>query len=543
MQRALAQLESNLEQRLQNLEAPTTTPRQYTASPNYLVNSHPEWSTLAFTTAGTSPSTVSDANRNAYNWYQATAATTNLAGTTGLLASGHSGFAGLNADAPVWDAVNGTILIGGSTTLYDTFCPLLSGFIAPAHRYYVYFEAQLASADIAVPDNQQFYCGFWDNTAGQRKWIEGGTFTPTASVYGETGSRTLEYKILAETDSGEQVLSATVTVANAPATLTEANHVRLNFVGAAGFIYYGIYRKDGTNYRLVQEIRNSIDLQFYDMQESAGATVAGFPSVTTTNPRAYAKTIDFSASYGSWTPHTLTIQVPLTYDRSVTANGSQYFRMGLTELMASGDERGIQIRRVCVSEGYGGWTRSPQDLSAKSDPTVSAASGAVGGNPIVTPPFSGGGGVSCVVPETLVEVVKTDIDNAGNRIERVFRKPIRDIEIGDMVSVGAISLPVQKKKVGVVQFVYEIETENGHIIRCSDSHKFITSRFDKQGKASRHLHVGDYVLTAFTQSRIVRKDEILGEQEVISLTLPKPNLFITNGFVSHNLKLPDDPMV
>lgn len=514
-----------LESRIQILETPTFESTSYQSPPNYLENSHPEWSTLAYGTAGTSPGTVSDANRNCYNWEYGTAATTDLSTNfSALLASGHTGFAGLNVDAPIWDRENGTFRLGGDTTLYDIACPLPTDFVFPGQRFYVYFEASVAASDTDIGDNQQFYCGFWDDTAKQEKWIEGSAFTPTISVYGASGSRTLEYKILAKTDEGTEMLSTAVSTTSAPATLTPENHIRLSFSGAPGFIEYAIYRNDGGVYRLVHTIRNSIDLQYYDMQENAGALVSGYPSVSTSTPKAYSVTTLFDpGDVGTFTPHTMTIQVPTTYNRSNTGNGQQWFRFGLTELVgASGSRREVVIRRISVSEGYGSWTRSPRDMQAASSPSTSTASGPTTGTTTTNPP-PGGGRPVCVTLDTL-------IDTPNGRV------PIKNILPKDKVSYG-MDVSVKAVKTGIVQEVIQIRTDAGHVLRCTPSHRLIRSRSDVNGTSVRLLKVGDKILARdFTEVTIISKIRVVGECEVKSLTLPSPHLFVTNGLLSHNSK-------
>lgn len=538
-QRIRAQIDlrlNPLDQRLQILEAPTGALITYGSSPNMLPNSHPEWSTLAYGTGGTTPATAGDTNREAYNWRYQTAATTDLSTSSSpLLASGHSGFAGLNADAPIWDRVNGTFNIGCDTTQYDVCAPLPTDFVAPGQRFYVYFEAALSASDTDT-NSAQFYCGFWDDTAGQEKWIEGSAFTPTIGVFGSTGARTLEYKILAETDTGSQMLSAAVTVTTAPATLTSANHVRLFFDGAPGFIRYVIYRKDGANYYRVGEIRNSIDLQFFDILESGDTVVpvSGYPSISTTAPQAYSVTAGLApADVGSFAAHTMTIQVPTTYNRSNTGNLQQYFRFGLNALVASGDARQVVIRKLMVSEGNGGWSRSPLDLQAASGPSTAATSAPAppGGGGIPTqPPTGGGGGPLCLTLDTLV------LTPDGYR-------PISEIGKGDWVMCGT-AFQVTGTFEGDVQSIWEIECDNGSVVRCSDSHKWIRDVKDKTGRAASLLKVGDTLLSEdFQPATIIRKYRIIQQTRVKSIKLSAPNLFIAAGLVSHNTKEDDQRII
>lgn len=526
-------LQDIMDTRVTALENPASGTLSFSSSPNMIPNSCPEWSTLAYGTAGTTPATAGDTNHEAYNWKYQTAAATDLSASAALIGSGHSGYGALNADAGAWDRTNGYFLLGSSTTNYDICCPLPTDFIFPGLRFHVYFEASVTQSDTNINDTE-FYCGFWDNTAGQRKWIEG-SFTPTASVFGVAGARTLNYKIHARTDSGTEMLSSELTVTTAPATLTSSNHVRLNFSGSPGFIEYTIYRKDGSNYYRVGQVRNSIDLQFFDMVESGSTVVpvTGYPSVTDTTPKAYAKTLDLDpGDVGAFNVHTLTIDVPTSYNRSNTGNLQQYFRFGLSGLVGSGSEREVAIRHIAVSQGYGLWSRSPQDLSAASGPSTAATSGATGGGGgvVITPPGGGSGGPTCLA-------LDTDIETSDGVTKIAF------IEKGDFLKVGDVEVPVLGTRTGTVQFMWEFELECGRVLRCSDTHRWITGPKDRRGKAAGILEAGESLLTVDGLSKIVRKTKLLGQWTVKQISLPAPHLFIANGVYSHNRKREDQDII
>jgi hypothetical protein len=116
-------------------------------------------------------------------------------------------------------------------------------------------------------------------------------------------------------------------------------------------------------------------------------------------------------------------------------------------------------------------------------------------------------------------------------------KPIKDIRgrIDRTVYNGEASL-VSKTSSGTVQFIWEIETENGHTVRCSDSHKWVRDDEDTTGRPARFLKVGDTLLTKEGVSKIVRKDQKFGTFRVKMITLPPPHLYWANGVASHNQK-------
>lgn len=643
MRADVAERFDRLQQQIDALNAITLEGQDYNAPPNYLPNSHPEWSKAAYTAVPTvTATTAGDDNRECYNWYRQPSTAlvlgvaigsvtltgggsgsvnsitvngvtitggvvnfdTNLATTAANVATSINGFSstpdytavavnttvyiypaagasadgfavvantttittstvvmstsalkremssfagppaehtrwsvneGANDNIPVWDGVNGTIQMGGDGTLWDIACPMNVDIVSPGQIYFVTMELQTTGSKSAT---MQLYCGFWDNVAGT--WITGGTFTPSISVYGTEGSRTLEYRVYAETDSGEQLLSAAVDTAGVgPDTLSPENHVRLSFSGAPGFTRYDIYRKDGSNYYRVGSIRNSIDLQFYDTVES-GATVVpvtGYPSVTADAPTAYAISNEFDPNdSSSFTVHTFRIRVPTTYDRSSVTAGSQWFRFGVDELTSP---RSIVVRRIGVSEGYGGWTRCPRDLTATNAPTSTAASSPSPGYPVPTPPDRGTGGVSCVTLDTEIETL--------NPLYETIIRPISQVAKGMYLSCGPMSLPVLGVKEGEVASILHIKTGKGLELKCSHSHRLIRSNMDKTGTPAANISEGDKVLVCidgkFEQDVVESVVEIVGTCTVKSVRLPSPHLFLTNGFVSHNAKSELPPIV
>ena len=528
-------LRLSVEERLAALETPARATATLVASPNYILNSHPEWSKDAWENAGVAASTISNDNRTLYNWYYQTIAddTQDLTSSVGLIADGHTSFSS-SGETPIWDQNDARFIIGHESIHYDVSTPLSRDFVFPGQRYYVYFET-LLTAQGADLQGVEFYCGFWDNTSGQRKWVEGSDFTPTATVFGAGGTRTLTYKVLASTDTGEQILSTEIVVNNAPNTLSETNHIRLFFSGAPGFISFQVYRFDGITYRLVGEVRNSIDLQYFDLQETAGSLATEFPNITTQRPRAYKKTAGLTANSLSYTPHTLVLQVPTTYNRGNTGNNQQWLRWGITGAFSK--RRALGIRRFMVSEGFGPWVRAQGDLtiplsSPSSTTAFAPGSGIVIGNTPDNGPY-------CVTLDTFVDVI-TNV----NGFDIVNSKPISDIERGMRLVCGSDVLAVTGVKDGIVQQTYTITTQSGFILTCSPSHRLLRSRFDKSGTAVDVLKIGDYILVSqdgrIDQEPITDIRLNVGETPVRTVSLPAPHLFVTNGIVSHNVKSPVD---
>lgn len=528
-------VKSELSARLDILEQPTNPAITNTASPNYLPNSHPEWSYKAYLFTGVDATDSSDDNNRAYNWeYRAsTDFNTTVSPAQNILSENHSAYSSLPASAPEWLKVEGALAIGAANegdTLYDLVAKLPTDFLFPGQKFYISFEARLNILLEDYPgfneEEAQIVVGFYDGY--QEQWITGNAFTPTASVFGVAGTRTFKYKILATTDTGYQILSNEVTVNNVPNTLDSGNHVRLFFSGAPGFIQFEIFRQDNANvFRKVADIRNSIDLQFFDVQENAGSIADGYPTVTDNAPQAVARTADLPGE-DNFAAYTFGIQVPTTYDRTQTPNGNQFFRVGLDK--AVGANRSIMFRRFMISEGYGSWTRAALDMGAKSSPVLIATSDP--GPGIILGPITNG--PTCVELDTLIDVWENG---------EIVQIPMRDVEVGTQVVSGWQALTVKATKEGVVQQVIEIVTNGGKRLVCSTSHRLITSITDRRGKAASQLLTGDSVLVDWDgiprQEKIISRTMHFGSFVVKSITLPAPHLYTTNGFISHNTK--EDP--
>lgn len=528
---ALQSFRQEVEARLNVLEQPENPPITVTSSPNYLPNSHPEWSHKAYLQTGVLYGDTDDDNRRAYNWeYRLnTDFQTTVSPAQYLVSDGHSTFASLPPSAPIWQKADGSILLGSANEeddKYDAVAKLPTDFVFPGQRFYVSFEARLDGIlgwDVVLGD-AEFVLGFWDGY--QEKWISGDPFTITAETFGIPGSRTFKYKILASTDTGYQILSTEAVVTNVPDTLDGNNHVRLYFAGAPGFVRFEIFRYDqGANtYRKVADLRNSIDLQYFDVQEVSGVVADGYPAVTTTTPEAVVTSSEMTLTE-RYTPYTFIIQIPSTYNRTLTPNGNQWFRIGLTKHIANA--RGISVRRFMISEGYGAWTRAALDMGAKSSPVLTIEFDE--GPGLIVGPITNG--PTCVDLDTLVNVWQ----NGG--VEQI---PMRDVEVGTQVVCGWQALPVKSTKEGVVQQVIEFVTEGDKRLVCSESHRLITSLTDRRGTPAAKLSTGDYVLVDWDGTprleRIIARTVHFGSFVVKSITLPSPHLYVTNGFISHNTK-------
>ena len=99
---------------------------------------------------------------------------------------------------------------------------------------------------------------------------------------------------------------------------------------------------------------------------------------------------------------------------------------------------------------------------------------------------------------------------------------------------------------GVVQFVWELETECGRIVRCSDEHKWPSGLKDRRGRKAGLLQVGDTLLNQeFELTTILRKEKVYPtEQEmreyggipVRRIWIQSPHLYIANELLTLNTK-------
>lgn len=380
-----------LEQRIAALEAAQeapVSPLVLGAIKQLLDNTDFSWSKLAYLTAGTTPATVGDMNFEAYNWFrQLQSDPLVFDAAHALKSSGHSLFAaneGVNADIPRWNRVDGWGQMGSVGTNWDIGCPLPTNFVTPSQRFY--FQCLVRLRTDTPFSAVKLYAGFFDNTPGIVDWIRSGSFPLSASVYGPTGSTTIAYKLIVTTDSGDTVSSTTVTITNAPASLSGSNGVALSWPRYGGFTTVAIYKTvSGVSY-LVFTVGDGANA-FNDVGQFQ-RVVDSVPSGVST-ARAYAETRVFNPS-SAWAEFDLGIPIPPTYNFSLTT-GNQCLRVGLTG--ATGEGFQVEIDRVGISSDWGLWAISDRDKNAASQPSTSQTSSTQGppsggGDP----PDDGGGG-------------------------------------------------------------------------------------------------------------------------------------------------------
>ncbi|HKS27831.1 MAG TPA: Hint domain-containing protein [Pyrinomonadaceae bacterium] len=448
---------------------------------NHCPNSDLSYSTLAATVAGTMPADVDDLNYEAYGFYWIERdADVVIDDEHALKSLDHSLYAageGADTGKPDWDRVFGWIEDGSTGDLCDIIIKLPANIVGPGQRWFV--RMRLGALDAAlIPEDVQVFAGIWHTTATGEGYVEGSDFDLSHSVEGVAGSTSIDYRVLAKTDSGVSILSNVLNVPDAPDAFSTSDYVKLFFNAGPGFIEYQIYKKVGSDYFHIYTVRNSSDLQYNDVGIVAfeDEVVTGWPSVTQAAPQAYAetKTVRIGAYQGEWKANDLTIDVPATYDFSETVE--QYLRIGLTS--QTGVDRHIGIDRIWFSTTYNEW--SPDDASRyASGPSISPTFGSQGiGGGVTEPPKPGTGGGTCVV-------VKTPV-----LIKAAF-KPFQSVKVGSEVK-GDERLPykVILKKQGVVSEYLVIRTRNGITIRCSVDHPLALELSPRKRIEARHVREG-----------------------------------------------------
>lgn len=324
------------------------------------------------------PSGLDDEKQAAY-FYTHTAGTTLLVedAAHALCSIGHANNPAGAAD-PQWNKVDGWAQ-WGSTKSID--CPLPNQphrVGEPSKIVYVGIVARKKTSGIVIPAGLKLEIGIHDNTAGQRKYLEGGPFALTATVVGTPAATTTEkYKVVATTDWGETYESNEYPLATAPTDpsyITNVVYTRLDWVKIVGVTVYRVYRLKAGVYVLAAEIFNGgLGINF---QNNYLKTVGGYPAASTTNARAFVE-IPFDTLTTDWQLYEIAVPVPATYTTAVTTE-KQWARFTLSQALAAGSEQGIEIDKFYVSWNFGNWAPAPEDAFAKQGTDTTASSGSQG---------------------------------------------------------------------------------------------------------------------------------------------------------------------
>lgn len=520
LQDALAELRRSLEGGEVQIPVVTPATANHAGGPNHWPNSDLSFSTLAATVTGTLPGDAGDLNYEAYRFYrQHVVDNATLDADHALKAEGHSLYAaeeGTNTIVPIWDRENGWLVIGSTGTQYDILVQLPSKIVSPGQKWFILFRI-VALDPAVVPSNVEVYAGIWVKGSSEG-WATGGAFDITYDIWGIPGTTSIDYRVLAKTDSGVSILSNILTVADAPNTLSSANYVRLFYNAGPGFTTFEIYRKVGSVYTYLFTAQNSTDLQYNDINNTPTHRPAtGWPTVSGNAPQAYAETRSLAiAAYNTeWKLNELRIDIPSTYDSTDTDDDGQFIRIGLTN--PTGVDRHLGIDRFVFDTTYHEW--SPDVLPPFSDgtfpiPTVSPTSGNQGGGDGVhEPPFGGSGGQTCILENMPVLL--------SNKTWRQYKNVRLSASLkGERRTPYA----VLKKRGGMVAEYYIIKTKNGITYECSKDHQFIVDLKTRKRLRAQHVIEGETRIACWVKGRntttlVISKKFVPESKEVGTFTL------------------------
>lgn len=465
---------------------------------------------------------------------------------------------------PYWNRSIGYAMLGSTRTIDF---PLLLNVAYPGRIFYVPLIVARRSVNVGVPG--RLYAGVWDNTAGQRDWLNGDGFAITAEVIGTPAATTsTDYCIVMTNDFGKTVKSAVLTVAGAPSDasfISGSVYVRLTWPRFAGFIQSDIYRKRaGIFQRLAQQ---STVNQYFD-QGDVLQVVGNYPDTDLTKQQAYTATqegfLDDAPIDGvdpAWRQIILALEIPPTYDQSLTTD-KQWVRIGLDEACDGTDAaHGLLIDLTAFSPDAGVFAHHPEDEKGLQNPIAAPAGSSQGGAGTggsgFQPPDPGSGGGRCIAPTSAV-FLAVDPTKPYTRLADSLRMDYAHLllSVNDQgeLTTGAI----ERMSDGIVERICTMRTKIGIILRCSEEQRIITRIGDTTGTPLKRLRKGDPVICYEAKSKslqettitsIVRKTQPTKRCRVIRIHMTKdsPQIFIAGeggrgGILAHNIK-PEESQV
>lgn len=495
---------------------------------------------------------TNDAPSTGQQLFETTAATSSTNQT--LKSSTHSTYNSAYCD---WDRTNGIGRLEGTKTLD---APLPSNTARPnTGLMCVGLRAARRNSSIALASSCRIYAGIWDNTAGQRDWLKANSaFALTATPRGTPGASVeRRYKVLLYTDRGYTYLSSEATVASAPAdgSYSSTVDVYLTWRAIPGILEAHVYMfvpSTGT-YRLLEKTSGS---SYADNGTFQNVTVTAYPTATDDRAKAYVATetdaltdLAVDGVDSEWDTIFLNIPIPYNYNVGVTTD-KQWLRIGLSVAPTGGDH-GVLVDLVHVSYVPGAtYAPHPEDLNRSMQPAAApngSSQGGVGSGGGTDP---GGGGVSCVEVSTPIAIYEG---------ERECTVPFIGVRQGAMV----VSTELRANRVTKIRrascpsLVY-LRTENGVELLCSPSHRVITGRNDRNGRAVERLCKGDFVLTYLDgrveRSRVAEIRDTGQPGEVGTFSLEPAHVYVAGrqrrrffrrrarvaGVLAHNLKMLDN---
>jgi hypothetical protein len=505
---------------------------------NHAPNSDHSYSTAAATVPGTLPGDAGDTNYEDYRYRrQQVGANVTVDAAHALKAEGHSLYGaneGADSAIPDWDRENGWARMGAAGAVqYDVALQLLGKIVGPGQRWFFLCRLGALAADIISPD-VEFYAGVWIKAGAYEGWAKGDPFNLSYRIHGTRGSLNLNYRVLAETDSGVSILSNVLNVPDAPDVLSSENYPVIFFNAGPGFIKFTIVRENAGAYAKLYEIRNSTDLQYNDVGTDKGA-VTGWPVDPGNAPLALARTRTLIVGpYGStWALNQLTIPIPSTFNFSLVDVDGMFLRFGFSAPTAV--DRQIGVDRLMFSTQFGEW--APDVLPAFADgtfpiPTISPTSGPQGGSDgVLDPPGDGTGGGLCI--RTSMPVLVREPRSRRHAAGRFKR--FKQISYSDWIP-GEHRAPylIQEISTGTSSEYYVLKTANGIRYECNARHELMIDIPTRQTIQAQQVVAGETKLASWVKGRktktlVIAKTLVPRPTEVGTLTLHHPQGLSRSG--------------
>jgi hypothetical protein len=240
---------------------------------------------------------------------------------------------------PDWGKQDGWFRLGSDQWLCH---PLKQNVVRPSLQYILSFIYKLANELEGADARIGVFAGIWDDSPGQKKFLEGEPPLLTAEAQGTLGATTREYFVVMYTNWGESIGTNVATVTDSAASLTNSNYVNLSWEQPAGIVRTEIYRNTGGTYVL---LNNPYPQTSYKDKGATRSSEVGFPTVDRDRSRAYLATTRFNfatASASAWKLAQFNIPCPRGYDASQTTD-QQWFVIGLTESVAVAESEASQV--------------------------------------------------------------------------------------------------------------------------------------------------------------------------------------------------------
>lgn len=484
----------------------STTQEVRAGGVSFAPNSDVSFSTMAATVPGTLPGDSGDTNYEAFRYYWIeTGDPVVLDAEHALKSEDHSLYAGneaINTGIPIWDRVNGRVCMGAvGAQQYDLIIQMTRKAVGPGELWYLVWRMLALSNDL-VPSAFEVGGGLWQKSGRYEGYAKGDPFDLQYVIEGAAGGVSVNYRALAETDSGFSILSNILNVPNSPAVLSSNNYNKVFYGAGPGFLKYIIYKEyPPATFARVHEVRNSTDLQFNDIGDPGIAEV-GWPVEPIDRPLAYAQTSDsiVGAFGGAFVQNRFAVLVPGTYDSDDTENDGQYIRV--TFLSPTAVDRQIALDKFFWGTTFNAWAPDPDIVfSDKLPPTiaipsVSPSAGNPGPGGVFDPPDPGSGGGPCIV--TKVGRRQTPVmvwQRIPRRLKSVYHRimvPYTETkDFGELIE-GDLAHPyaVKKKRIGTAAEWYMIKTKNGISYPCNARHRLVLQVEPRKYIQAQQVKVG-----------------------------------------------------